>query len=594
MIIEPKISEFHKKHVGFQLYVRKKEMACLHEFRHCLNLNLSEAEISTLIFEYIALALQYPKLACISIKLGNKKLTSDNYTQRKKSAALNARICSNEHQYGQISVFYLEEKLFFIPQEQYLINAIANDIGWWFERRNEHTEHFTSTSIYESKDAVKNISPLNCADPLTHLPNKRQLIDHLKLVSSAKTDSRLFGALLFIDIDNFKSINDLAGYDIGDHILYEISNRIRHSLHTTDIFSRFGGDEFVIMLPNLDKDKKIASQKSIKMAERIRRAINKAYIINQKEYLISPSVGISIFGKDDSLDNLLKQADAATYQAKELGGNRIHFFNPSIQKEQEERALLELELRHALQDKQLQLYYQIQINSENLAIGVEALIRWHHPNHGFISPQKFISLAEESCLSLDIGQWIIDKACKQLSLWKRNPRTHQLSIAINISNRQFHEKNFVERISTAINTHDINPSLLKLELTEGIVMDHVHAIEKIKELRKLGVKLSLDDFGTGYSSLSYLKKLEVDQLKIDQSFVRDISIGSDNEIMVRTIISLANNFKLDVLAEGVETEYQLAFLKANNCTKFQGYLFGKPLPIADIDGLLNKYPSIAD
>lgn len=594
MIIEPKISELQQRSVHHQLYERTQEMAYLQEFRHRLNLKLSEAEISTLIFEYIALTLQNPKLACISIKLGNKKITSDNYVQRKKSAAFNAKICTNGHQYGQISVFYLEEKLCFLPEEQCFINAIANDLGWWFERKNKNGEHLISTPIHESKDAVKNISPLNCSDPLTNLPNKRQLIDRLKLASSVTTDTRLFGALLFIDIDNFKSINDLAGYDIGDHILHEISNRIRHSLYTPNIVSRFGGDEFVIMLPNLDKDKTVASQKAIKIAERIRRSINKAYIINKNEYFVSPSGGISIFGKDDSLDNLLKQADAAMYQAKELGGNRIHFFNPSMQKEQEERALLELELRHALQDKQLQLHYQIQINSDNHAIGVEALIRWHHPNHGFISPQKFISLAEESCLSLDIGQWIIDKACKQLSLWRKNPRTNQLSIAINISSRQFHEKNFVERVSTAINTHGINPSLLKLELTEGIVMDHVHAIEKIKELRMLGVKLSLDDFGTGYSSLSYLKKLEVDQLKIDQSFVRDISIGSDNEIMVRTIISLANNFKLDVLAEGVETEYQLAFLKANNCTKFQGYLFGKPLPIADIDGLLNKYPSIAD
>lgn len=251
-------------------------------------------------------------------------------------------------------------------------------------------------------------------------------------------------------------------------------------------------------------------------------------------------------------------------------------------------------MHQALREEQLQLYYQIQVNNNNQTIGAEALIRWNHPQRGLISPLQFIPIAEKSSLILEIGQWIIDTACRQLSAWSERADTNRLSVAINISNRQFYEESFVARIATAIRSHCIDPALLKLELTESIVMYDAIATEKIGLLRELGTQLSLDDFGTGYSSLSYLRQLDVDQLKIDQSFVRSIVPNTSDGVIAKTIINLAHNFHLNIIAEGVETEYQLAFLKENGCKVFQGYLFGKPLPIEEMESLLDKYPPIVD
>lgn len=470
---------------------------------------------------------------------------------------------------------------------QWSITAVKDTAG--------KTTHYVGVfqDLSERKDAERKIHTLSFYDELTGLSNRRYLIQRLKESISMSENTKHYGALLYLNMDHFKSTNDLFGHNKGDEFLVEIANRLKRCIHETDTIARFGGDEFVVLLVNLGTKKGIALRNARGVAERLQEALNKSYLCGQNAHFITTSIGIGVYSSTDSSDELIKQTNEAMHQAKALGKNRLHFFDPVLQHVMHERIKLEAELRCALVDgQQFQLHYQIQVNDNNKTVGVEALIRWNHPEHGLIYPNRFIFLAEEGSLIIQLGQWVIDAACKQLSAWSVSATTNQLSIAINISGQQFHNAEFIDSIKTAIRKHDIKPSLLKLELTESIVLDESHAVEQIAALRKLGVLLSLDDFGTGYSSLSYLRKLKVDQLKIDQSFVRDISIDCDNGVMAKTVIGLARNFHLDVVSEGVETEYQLAFLKSNGCTLFQGYLFAKPSPIEDLDALLDKYPAI--
>ncbi|MDH4261678.1 MAG: EAL domain-containing protein [Spirochaetia bacterium] len=462
------------------------------------------------------------------------------------------------------------------------ITAVKNDMG-------ETTEYVGIFSdITARKQAEEEIRNLAFYDALTKLPNRRLLLDRLSNSLTTSIRSNNYCAVLFLDMDKFKTLNDTLGHFYGDMLLIEVSERIKSCIREKDTVARLGGDEFVVLIEEIDSNMEQAAQKIAIVAEKIRKKLNSPYQLLDHEYLSSPSIGVNIYRNDSgSVDDILKHADMAMYQAKDSGRNAVRFFDPLMQKTVETRAAFELDLRHALPENQLFLYYQLQVDQKNQPIGAEALLRWIHPQRGSVSPAQFIPVAEESSLILEIGYWVIDEACRQLSKWSLSDKTKHLTMAVNVSAKQFRLTKFVDYITNLIHTYEINPNMLKLELTESIIMSDIkEVVIKMNELRKIGVKLSLDDFGTGYSSLSYLKQLPLDQLKIDQSFVRDIATDPNDAVMVKTIINLAQNFKLDIIAEGVETNEQLNFLKQHGCNAYQGYFFAKPIPIEEFEKLL--------
>jgi diguanylate cyclase (GGDEF)-like protein len=442
--------------------------------------------------------------------------------------------------------------------------------------------------ISEQKAAEDEIHNLAFYDTLTKLPNRRLLMDRLHQALSASARSLQYGALLFLDLDRFKTINDTLGHDHGDLLLIDVAKRILLCLREVDTVARLGGDEFVILIEEISASAESASQKTAMIAEKIRAALAAPYQLKNHECHSSPSIGVCLYcGTDELEDVLLRHADMAMYQAKDSGRNAVRFFDPSMQQAVESHAALEADFRHAVPDKQLSLHYQIQIDNDNHPLGAEALLRWTHPLRGMVSPAHFIPIAEESSLILDAGNWVLQSACHQLALWSRHEQTRHLELAINVSAQQFRKSDFVNDVALAVRIHQVNPARLKLELTEGVVLiDVADVVTKMYALKALGIKLSLDDFGTGYSSLSYLKQLPLDQIKIDQSFVRDITTDLNDAVMVETIIGLAKNFRLNVIAEGVETEEQLHFLKEHGCMAYQGYLFSKPVPIEVFEALL--------
>lgn len=429
-------------------------------------------------------------------------------------------------------------------------------------------------------------------DPLTNLPNRRLLLDRLKHAMVTGNRSQTYGALLILDLDNFKTLNDTQGHDVGDQLLIEVARRLTAQVRQEDTVSRPGGDEFVVILENLDRDEQAAANQAEMIAEKVRQTLNRPYQLASAEQLheSTASIGMTLFHGDGvSTDVLLKQADVALYQAKDAGRNRLRFFNPAMQASIDTRTAMENALRQALARGELQLFYQPQVDQLGKIIGAEALLRWQRPGIGQVSPAQFIPLAEESGLILPIGAWVLEIACAQLSAWMEYAETRELQLAINVSARQFHQIDFVTQIAACLARSGIDPKRLKLELTESVVLDNVEeVIHRMQQIKALGVSFSLDDFGTGYSSLSYLKRLPLDQIKIDQSFVRDLSSDPNDAAIVRAILAMSDSLGLDVIAEGVETQAQHDFLHANGCTAFQGYLFGKPMPIADFEALFQK------
>jgi len=447
------------------------------------------------------------------------------------------------------------------------------------------------SDISASKKAEEEIRNLAFYDTLTRLPNRRLLLDRMSLALTSSMRSQHYGAVMFLDMDRFKTLNDTMGHDYGDLLLVEVAQRIRSCVREVDTVARMGGDEFVILVEDIDAIAEEASQKAALIAEKIRASLTEAYRLKDRLYHSSPSIGVCLYrGNEETIDALLKHADMAMYQAKESGRNTVRFFDPQMQHAVETRAALEADLRYAVFNGQLRLHYQIQVDDEHRALGAEVLVRWVHPTRGMISPAQFIPVAEESSLILEVGHWVLETACRQLAAWGKNELTRELSIAVNVSAQQFRLVDFVDRVMAVLRTFDVDASRLKLELTEGVVLNDVtDVVAKMYALKSLGVRLSMDDFGTGYSSLAYLKQLPLDQLKIDQSFVRDITTDPNDAVMVQTIIDMAHNFRLDVIAEGVETEGQLAFLKQHGCRAFQGYLFSKPIPIEQFEALLTSH-----
>ncbi len=437
-----------------------------------------------------------------------------------------------------------------------------------------------------SEDEIRNLAYF---DPLTRLPNRRLLLDRLGHAMTASTRSREFGALMILDLDHFKSINDTQGHDVGDRLLVEVAHRLVGRLRQEDTVARLGGDEYVVLVEGLGTVERNAVAAAEALAEKMRSCVNLPYVLggSEAEYFSTISIGLTLFcGHDDSAEVLLKQADVALYQAKDAGRNAVRFFSPAMQSSIEIRTALEGALRRGLDRSEFRLYYQPEVNQDGRLMGAEALIRWMSSDKGLVSPAQFIPLAEESGLILPMGQWVLDTACSQLKAWERDPLTRNLHLSVNVSARQFHQPDFVEQVRQSLLASGADPARLKLELTESVVLDHVEAvISRMRQLIELGVRFSLDDFGTGYSSLSYLKRLPLDGVKIDQSFVRDIPADPNNAAIVCAILAMSHSLGLHVVAEGVETQEQRHFLACNGCNAYQGFLFGRPVPIDEFGQL---------
>lgn len=468
--------------------------------------------------------------------------------------------------------------------EHLTITAVKDVIG----RVTNYVATFTDiTKIKDDKDAITHLA---LYDPLTNLPNRRLLLDRLNHTISSGARLGLGCALLFLDLDYFKNINDTLGHATGDLLLQQVAERLTSCVREGDTVARLGGDEFVVLLQDMSKQAIDPAAQTEIIADKILALLNQPYQLASHAYKISASIGVVISNdhKDDA-EYLLKNADIAMYQAKKMGRNKVCFFDPQMQIAINKRVEFEYALQKAVEQQQFQLYYQIQVDSTGHALGAEALIRWLHPKRGLVGPYEFIPLAEETGLILPIGQWVLEAACVQLKAWEKNALTKCLTLSINVSAKQFHQENFVAQVKAAVQLHDINPSLLKLELTETMLVDDIENIIKVMgDLKSFGIRFELDDFGTGYSSLQYLKKLPLYQLKIDQSFVRDIIADSHDRSIVRTIITMAQSLKLEVIAEGVETDEQKQLLINKGCRHFQGYLFGKPIPIDEFEALLSK------
>lgn len=440
------------------------------------------------------------------------------------------------------------------------------------------------------KQAEEQINNLAFYDPLTQLPNRRLLLDRLRQALASSERSRQRGALIFLDLDHFKTLNETLGHDIGDLLLQQVASRLSSCIRQMESVARFGSDDFVILLEDLSTNAVEAASQAQDVANKVMLTLAQSYQLNAHSHHSTTSIGVTLFnGHDVEIDELLKQVDIALYQSKTEGRNTLRFFDPKMQEAIAAQVNMEKELRIAIEQYQFELYYQIQVDSGGQALGAEALIRWQHPVRGMISPFHFIPLAEETGLILLIGEWVLDSACAQLASWQQNSLTQDLVIAVNVSAKQFFQVDFVEQVLATIKRHDVNPTLVKLELTESLLVENISdIIIKMEVLSKVGVRFSLDDFGTGYSSLQYLKKLPLNQLKIDQSFVRDLGTDASDRAIVRTIITMAHSLDINVIAEGVETAEQRQYLLDSGCSHYQGYLFSKPLPIDEFMALLRK------
>ncbi len=447
--------------------------------------------------------------------------------------------------------------------------------------------------ITQAKEAEKKIRDLAFYDSLTGLPNRRLLFEKLHPARPFGAQSSHWQALLLVDLDHFKTLNDILGYQGGDLLLQEVARRIAACARETDTVARVGGAQFVVMLEDLSEVTEKAAAQAKAIGKKILALISQPYLIENHEYLSTASIGITVFGSQRSItEDILLQTDIALSQAEAAGGNTMRLFSPALQALVNTRATMKEDLRQAIKAKEFQLYYQPQVEQGRLT-GAEALIRWNHPRHGIVMPNDFIPLAEESRLILPLGEWVLDTACMQIRLWAKHKHASNLSIAVNISALQFRQPEFVEQVLAAIDRTGANPKNLRLELTESMLVENIEeVIAKMTELKSHGLSFSLDDFGTGYSSLAYLKRLPLDQLKIDRAFVRDMMVDSTSGAIAQTVISLGRAMGLSVIAEGVETDEQVNFLAALGCHSFQGYLLGHPLPLEEFMAFFQSFPTV--
>ena len=489
------------------------------------------------------------------------------------------QISQQEIQQAQVAYFDTTQHLISIT---ILLLLLGTTIAFFVIRHNIRTEK----KLYKDKQEIEFFA---YHDTLTGLPNRRLLIDRLKIEVGHSKRQNNYAAVLFIDVDNFKTLNDSLGHKFGDSLIQQIAERISHSRRSNDTVSRLGGDEFIIILPGLANNIERVIQRAENTGNKLRNLLSESYMLDGREYHVTVSIGIAIIEKgQQSPDDLLKQSDAAMYAAKNAGRNVIRFYETSMQEKADKRLRVEQDIRSALNTGQFILHYQPQFNNDGLINGVECLVRWNHPEKGIITPNDFISIAEESALIIPMGIEILDNACAFIKSIEQNGLPDSFtSLSVNISPKQFSQSNFVNIVKEKIAEHGITPSLLMLEITEGMLLHNIDEIVvKMEALKELSIHFSIDDFGTGYSSMLYLQRLPLDELKIDQSFVKDVDTNSRNAAIVETIITMAKNLNLSVIAEGVEEDSQRAFLAEHGCNSYQGYLFERPV---SGDVLLNKY-----
>lgn len=462
-----------------------------------------------------------------------------------------------------------------------------SDIRFSAEGKPIRAEGITQ-DINERKLSENRIHSLAFFDQLTGLPNRTLLLDRLNQMMASSESTRIYCSLLFLDLDHFKVLNDTRGHDIGDKLLIQTAQRLSACLREEDTVARFGGDEFVVLLGNLSASSVEATAATELVARKILEELKLPYQLGNADHHVTASIGVTLFnGTTISIDNLLKQADLTMYKAKSAGRNICCFFNPGLEKSANERASIERDLRKALAEQEFALHYQAQVADRGRFTGAEVLLRWHHPHRGLVSPADFIPLAEETGLIIPIGKWVLHKACAQLASWADIPAMASLCLSVNVSVQQFNQHDFVETVLEALASTGALADHLKLELTENLFVDNVQGIiEKMIALKSIGVGFSLDDFGTGYSSLTYLKRMPFDQLKIDQSFVRDILIDQNDATIAKTIIALGKSFSLSVIAEGVETKAQLEALANFGCREYQGYFLSRPVPLKTFEQLI--------
>ena len=448
----------------------------------------------------------------------------------------------------------------------------------------------TYQDVSALRRASEEIESLAFYDPLTGLPNRRMLLDRLQQCTAAGARSAQIGGLLFLDLDAFKAINDTLGHEAGDRLLQEVAARLKACVRESDTVARLGGDEFVIMLPELAQRSHQAASLLRHVGDKILQALAQPYLLHGQTLQVTSSLGATLFGpQEQSGAELLRQADIAMYQVKGANGNALCFFDPQMQASIHLRAQLEVDLKRALEEGEFELHYQPQFTLDGRIVGAEALLRWWHPERGMVSPAEFITLAEERELIVPIGLWVLRSACQLLASWARDARLGQLQLSVNVSARQFRHPDFVVQVLQTLRETGAPAARLKLELTESLVLDNVDdCVHKMELLRAAGLQFSLDDFGTGQSSLSYLTRLPLQQLKIDQSFVRNLGQRASDGVIVQTIIGMARNLALEVIAEGVETPQQRDFLAAHGCARFQGYLYARPMPVSVLERLLES------
>ena len=476
--------------------------------------------------------------------------------------------------------------------EQLTISAVFDASG----DLNHYVGVFSD--ITYKKAAEDEIKHLAFYDILTRLPNRRLMLDRLAQALTSSARHKRHCALMMIDLDNFKTLNDTQGHDIGDQLLVAVALRLETCVRKGDTVARLGGDEFVIILEDLGNNEEAALHAE-GVARKVLAQLSKPYLLDialngvklsPHRHQCTSSIGITLFDEQPiSVDEIMKRADTAMYQAKSAGRNTLRFYDPEMQSAVADRAAMESDLHRAIEHQQFVLYYQAQVDSSDRVIGAEALLRWNHPERGLVSPADFIPITEATGLILPIGQWVLQTACDLLATWSAYEKMAHLTVSVNVSARQFHPPDFVSQVVEAISRSSANPERLKLELTESLLVDDIDdVIEKMSALKAKGVCFSLDDFGTGYSSLSYLKLLPLDQLKIDQGFVRDVLSDSNDAAIARTILALGNSLGLGVIAEGVETEAQRDFLASSGCSAYQGYYFCRPLPLEKFEAYMRE------
>ncbi|MDR3452443.1 MAG: EAL domain-containing protein [Rhodoferax sp.] len=497
-------------------------------------------------------------------------------TQRAELERIRVTLAQSQPVRSELIIYKKDGEQFWMELEVVPVDYLGRGLTHWIA---------VARDITKRKASEDEIEHLAFYDALTQLPNRQLLMSRLRHVLAQKGVDRKIGALMFIDLDHFKLLNDTMGHSRGDMLLRKAASRLASCVDRDDTVARLGGDEFVVMLQDLGDNLPAANARALAVGERILAVLGEPYDLASYSYHGTCSIGITAFNEEEvTIEDLLKQADLAMYQAKASGRNAVCFFDPKMQAVATANAALTSELRHGLRHHEFVLHYQPQVGGDGRMLGVEALMRWQHPQRGLVLPDAFIPQAEDSGLILPMGQWALESACAQLALWARHPETEQLSISVNVSVRQFRNPEFVDQVMSVIRQTGVRAQRLKLELTESLLATGIEVtIAKMGILKRAGVTLSIDDFGMGYSALSYLKRLPLDQLKIDRSFVKDMLTDPNDAAIARTIIGLAQSLGLSVLAEGVETEAQRALLSQFGCDCYQGHLFCRALPIDQLE-----------